>query len=132
MNIYTRDNITQLKSIPILDNNQIYIYVIENYSQGNIKIGKTTNIQQRIKALSGSNSGGNKIVKCYCSPATFIMSMENTCHIHYEKYRIKGTEWFSGEYLNFNEVVDYIDGLFHSKSYYTCNELRRQLSESSK
>lgn len=57
--IYRKANVDLLKSIPVLEDGQIYIYVILN-SIGNIKIGKTTNILQRMQSLSGSNGGGTK------------------------------------------------------------------------
>ena len=126
--IYTKDNIGLLKSMPILEDGQIYIYVILN-SMGNVKIGKTTNIMQRLQSLSGSNGGGSKIIKAYCSHSTWIQSIEETCHNHYHFARINGTEWFDGNKVCFSEVVEYVDGLFHSKGYETCNELRRKLME---
>ena len=126
--IYTKNNSGLLKSMPILEDGQIYIYVILN-SVGNVKIGKTTNIMQRLQSLSGSNGGGSKISKAYCSPATWIQSIEETCHNHYHFARITGTEWFDGNKVDFKEVVEYVDGLFHSKGYETCNELRRKLME---
>ena len=125
--IYTRENIGLLKGIPILDDGQIYIYVMLN-SHGDIKIGKTTNIQQRQTSLSGSNGGGAKISALYCSPATWIQSIEETCHNHYHFARISGTEWFDGGKVSFKDMVKYVDGLFHSKGYEICNELRRKLS----
>ena len=63
--IYTSKNISELKNVPVLDDGEIYIYIMLNYPQGNIKIGQTTNIQQRLQSLSGSNNGGNHIVKLY-------------------------------------------------------------------
>lgn len=125
-NIYDKSNFILLKDYPILTDGQIYIYVMLN-SQGNIKIGKTTNIIQRIQSLSGSNGGGNKITKVYVSPSTWLQSLEGTCHSHYEWYRVKGTEWFKGKDITFNEVCDYVDSLFYSKGYETCNELRKRL-----
>ena len=128
--IYTSKNMNDLAiDKPPLDDGQIYVYVLLNAPQGNIKIGKTTNIEKRYKSLSGSNNGGNKIVACYCSPATYIAAMEKTCHNHYEWCRIKGTEWFNGDKVNFYEVVNYIDGLFKRPSYNECNELRRRILE---
>lgn len=124
--IYTKENIKLLKSIPILDDNQLYIYVMLN-TAGNIKIGRTNNIVQRLKSLSGSNGGGEKITALYCSPATYMKSMENVCHVHYHFTRIPGTEWFNGNKVDFNEVVEYVDGLFHSESFKRCNELRRKV-----
>ena len=126
--IYTQNNAGLLKSIPVLDDGQLYIYVILN-SAGNVKIGKTTNVQQRLQSLSGSNGGGAKISAIYCSPSTWIQSIEDTCHNHYHFARINGTEWFDGNKVDFKEVVEYVDGLFHSKGYETCNELRRKLME---
>lgn len=124
--IYDKSNINKLKEIPILSDGQIYIYVMLN-SQGNIKIGKTTNIIQRLTSLSGSNGGGDKIIRLYCSPSTWIQSIEKTCHNHYDWYRIKGTEWFKGKDLNFEDVVEWVNLLFYSKDYETCNELRKDL-----
>lgn len=124
--IYTKENIRLLKSIPILEDGQIYIYVMLS-SNGNVKIGKTINIQQRLTSLSGSNGGGSKITSLYCSPSTWIQSIEGTCHNHYDFARIPGTEWFDGNKVDFNEVVKYVDRLFHTKGYETCNELRRKI-----
>lgn len=124
--IYTEDNINKLKEIPVLNNGQIYIYVILNYPQGNIKIGKTTNIIQRLNNFAGSGCGSNKITKIFVSPPTYIESMESTCHNHYHFARITGTEWFDGEKVNFNEVVKYVDGLFRTHSYEICNKLREK------
>ena len=125
--IYTGKNISLLKNIPVLDNGQIYIYIMLNYPQGNIKIGKTTNIQQRLQSLSGSNGGGSRIIKLYCSPATWVQSVETSLHDYYHKYRIKGTEWFKD--LNFDDVVTFVNNLFYMKSYNTCNEIRKQIIE---
>jgi len=124
--IYTKENIKLLKQIPILEDDQLYIYVMLS-SNGNVKIGKTTNIVQRLMSLSGSNGYGEKITTLYCSPSTYIQSIESTCHNHYHFARISGTEWFDGRKVNFNEVVKYVDGLFHSKGFETCNELRKKI-----
>lgn len=124
--IYTKENIKLLKQIPILEDEQLYIYVMLSSNQ-NVKIGKTTNIIQRLKSLSGSNGGGSKITALYCSPATYLYSIETTCHNHYHLARIPGTEWFDGNKVDFDEVVAYVDGLFHSESFERCNELRRKV-----
>ena len=126
--IYTQENIGLLKSVPVLDDGQLYIYVILN-SVGNIKIGKTTNIMQRLQSLSGSNGGGSKIIALYCSPSTWMQSMEITSHSHYHYARIPGTEWFDGTKVDFKEVIEYVDGLFHTESFHRCNELRRSVME---
>ena len=126
--IYRKSNIDLLKSIPVLEDGQIYIYVILN-SIGNIKIGKTTNILQRMQSLSGSNGGGTKIYAVYCSPSTWLQSIEGTLHNYYHFARILGTEWFDGSKMNFTEVVEYVNNLFHSDEYKRCNELRRIIME---
>lgn len=124
--IYTKENIGLLRTIPVLEDEQLYIYVMLN-TLNNVKIGKTTNIIQRLKSLSGSNGGGSKITALYCSPATYLYSIEGTCHNHYHYARISGTEWFDGTKVDFKEVVKYVDELFHSKGFETCNELRRMI-----
>ena len=129
MMIYDSKNIIKLKELPVLEDGQIYVYVMLNYPQGNIKIGQTTNILQRLQSLSGSNGGGNRIVKLYVSPSTYVTSIEKTCHNHYDWYRIKGTEWFNGDKLIFDEVVEYVDDLFKTESYRTCNKLRKVQAE---
>ena len=130
--IYTKENIKLLREIPPLEDGQIYIYVMLNYPQKNVKIGKTTDIIQRLKSLSGSNGGGSKIIALYCSPPTWMQSIEGTCHNHYAWERISGTEWFDGTKVDFKEVVEYVDGLFHTESVRICNELRRKAIESKK
>ena len=127
--IYTQENMGLLKSVPVLEDGQIYIYVMLNYPQGNVKIGKTTDIVQRLKSLSGSNGGGSKIIALYCSPSTWMQSMETTSHNHYHYARIPGTEWFDGTKVDFKEVVEYVDGLFHTESFERCNKLRRSIME---
>ena len=126
--IYTKENFILLKKIPVLEDGQLYIYVMLN-SHGDIKIGKTTNILQRLTSLSGSNAGGSKITALYCSSSTWLQTIEETCHNHYHFARINGTEWFDGGKVVFREVVEYVDGLFHSKGYERCNELRRKILE---
>lgn len=124
--IYTKENIKLLKQIPVLEDEQLYLYVML-CSNGNVKIGKTTNIVQRLISLSGSNGYGEKITTLYCSPATYLYSIEHTCHNHYHFARIPGTEWFDGDKVDFNEVVWYVDGLFHSDGFKKCNELRKKI-----
>lgn len=126
--IYTKENLELLKFVPVLDTGQIYIYVMLN-SSGNIKIGKTTNIQQRLTSLSGSNGGGFKISALYCSPATWLQTIEETCHNHYHFARIKGTEWFNVDKVSFKDVVDFVDGLFKKDSFKVCDELRKKINE---
>lgn len=129
MKTYNSKNVMELKELPVLDNGTYYIYVMLNSPQENIKIGITTNILQRLQSLSGSNSGGNKIVKLAVSEPTYVASAEKAFHNHYDRYRIPNTEWFDGNKLNFEDVVDFIDKQFQMKSYETCNRLRKELYE---
>ena len=129
MKIYNSKNVMELKELPVLDNGTYYIYVMLNSPQENIKIGITTNILQRLQSLSGSNSGGNKIVKLAVSEPTYVASAEKAFHNHYDRYRIPNTEWFDGNKLKFEDVVDFIDKQFKLKSYETCNKLRKELYE---
>lgn len=124
--IYTKENIIELLKVPVLNDDQIYIYVLLS-SNGNIKIGKTKNIVQRVKSLSGSNNGGYKITHIYCSPtSTWMQSVEGTCHNHFHYCRIPNTEWFDGNKTTFEEVVEFVDKLFKSDDFKKCNEIRRQ------
>jgi hypothetical protein len=110
-------------NVPILDNKQLYIYVLENSPQKNIKIGVSTNMKQRLQSLSGSNTGGNKIVRCAISEATYLYTLERIIHQHFDEYRIDGTEWFQG--ISFDEAVTYIDSLFARDEYERCNRVRK-------
>lgn len=116
-----------LNTIPVLDDGSIYIYVMLN-SAGNIKIGKTTNVAKRLQSLSGSNSGGNKIVDLWYSPATWLHNIEKIAHDHFSYARLSG-EWFDGIKVSFDCAVDYLNSLFAGKDYERCNELRRKIIE---
>lgn len=117
-----------LKDIPVLENGQLYIYVMLN-DIGKIKIGQTTNIAQRYQSLCGSNSQGNEIIQVYCSPATYLYVLERMMHEKFEEYRIKNTEWFEGQALEFNEVTNALADLFRSKDYWRCNKIRKKFLE---
>lgn len=130
--IYKKHMFSALQKLPVLPKGQNYIYVMLSMPQGNIKIGKTTNIAKRLKSLSGSNGAGNEVVALYCSPATYLCTLEKTCHTHYDFARIPNTEWFRGDKVNFKEVVEYVDGLFRSESYERCNELRKRIYKEKK
>ena len=119
----------KLEQIPVLEDGQVYIYVILNAPQGNIKIGKTKNVVQRLQSLSGSNGAGNKIVDLWVSPATWLHNIEKLCHEHFEYARIPKTEWFEGNKLSFDNVVKYVSGLFSDKNYLKCNEMKRKMTE---
>lgn len=129
MKIYTSKNISELKNVPVLDNGQVYIYVMLNYPAKNIKIGQTTNIVKRLQSLSGSNGGGNKITTLAVSDSTYVINSEKAFHEKYARYRIEGTEWFDGSKLTFEEVVSEMENQFNTKSYELCNKLRKKLTE---
>ena len=121
-----------LKEYPILEDGSIYIYIMLN-DAGRIKIGKTTNIQQRYQSLCGSNSAGMKLINVCCSPPTYLHTIETIMHDKFKKYRIPNTEWFYddknvGE-LTFKNVVRELHALFSSSDYNTCNEVRKSLIE---
>lgn len=105
MNIYNDFKI--IKEERLEDKSQFYLYVLEN-SQGNIKIGKSSNIKERIRSLSNSNSGGNKLIRVAISPPTYITFLERTLHEHYHTYRLDG-EWFDGHKISFEDIVEFID-----------------------
>lgn len=122
-----------LSSFEILDDGQVYIYILQN-SVGKIKVGITTNILQRLQSLSGSNGQGNIIEKCYLSPATYLNTIEGIMHNRMNKYRIPNTEWFyynedpSGEIL-FDSAIELMEKLLNSKNYDLCNNLRKEYKE---
>ena len=111
--------------VPVLNDGQLYIYVLENSPQGNIKIGMSTNMQQRLHSLSGSNSGGNKITRCAISDATYLYTLERILHNIFREHRIDGTEWFHGDNISFATVCQKANELFASIEYQKCNEVRK-------
>ena len=118
-----------LKNIPILENEEVYIYAMLN-TCNKIKIGITKNIQQRYQSLCGSNSQGNEIIKIFVSESTYLSNLEKMIHNHFEKFRLKRTEWFaSNKYgiLTYEEVIEYIQLLFSSADYKRCNEIRGRM-----
>lgn len=120
-----------LKTIPILEDEQVYIYAMLN-TCNKIKIGITKNIQQRYQSLCGSNSQGNEILKVYVSEATYLNNLEKMIHEHFDKFRLKKTEWFVSNksgVLKYEEVIEYIEQLFSSADYKRCNEIRRKIYE---
>ena len=120
MNIYS--DIRDIKELPA-EAGQIYIYVLENYPQKNIKIGRSINPKERMISLSGSNNGGNIINKVAISPMTYLYSTEEACHNYFNPYRISGTEYFSG--ITFEEAVNLVDKVFNRQSYIALNTMRK-------
>lgn len=114
-----------LDEFPILDK-EIYVYVMLN-DVGKIKIGITKNIQQRYQSLCGSNSQGNQIIYVYCSPATYLFTIERVLHDKFSQYRIPNTEWFYGEDLTMRMVIDEIKTIFNASNYKKLNEMRKSV-----
>ena len=104
-------NDIRMITLPKLEDLQYYIYAIEN-EVGYVKIGISKDVSQRISSLSGSNGGGNKIIRVAISNPTF------------SRYRINGTEWFKG--ITFDEILTKMNETFNSDSYFRCNEMRKQ------
>ena len=124
MKIYDKSNIYSLKQLSPVPDTQLYLYVILN-SENRIKIGRTTNPLNRIISLSGSNTGGAKICKIACTEqSTYVLTLENALHSHYNYYRVKGTEWF--ERLDFDEVVEYINSLLSKPTFEMCENIRKE------
>lgn len=116
-------NNPKMVSLPKLEDIQYYIYALEN-DKGLVKIGISKDISQRVLSLSGSNGGGNYIVRVAVSPTTYLKTLESSLHDIFNKYRVKGTEWFDG--ISFEEVVIKMDEIFSSSSYERTNEMRKQ------
>lgn len=102
---------------------QYNIYVLEN-DEGLIKIGITTDFEQRKRSLSGSNGAGHKIVREYVSIPTALYSLERIMHDHFAEYRKPGSEWFEG--ITFESAVEYLVKLTSSDEFVKCNTVRVQ------
>jgi predicted GIY-YIG superfamily endonuclease len=119
---------TLLKNMKMLEAPMLYIYVM-NTENGKVKIGKTTNIEQRYQSLSGSNSQGNPITSVYCSKETSLYTIERIMHDHFARYRLEDTEWFvdaSDETKTrlFNEACTELERLFQSPGCNNANDVR--------
>lgn len=102
-----------------------YIYVLLN-DNGNIKIGVTHNFNQRKKSLSGSNTGGNKIINYYVSKPTYMYIYESVLHNKFAKFRIPGTEWFQG--ITFEEVILEVEKIFNEPGYQRREDVRKEMN----
>jgi len=97
------------------------IYILQN-DDDLIKIGITQNFTQRLTSLSGSNSGGHKIVNYFVSEPTPLYTLEHIMHNVYAEHRIEGTEWFQD--LEFEEVVNALKTFMESEEYRRCKSVR--------
>lgn len=105
--------------------NKYNIYVLEN-DEGFVKIGITTNFEQRKRSLSGSNGAGHKITREYVSIETSLYSLEHIMHDHFAAYRKPNSEWFEG--IAFESAVDYLVKLTSSDEFVRCNAIRDQFN----
>jgi hypothetical protein len=107
---------------------QGYVYILLNFNE-HVKIGITKNPYQRVKSLSGSNTGGSEIIRYYFSDPMYIYeTIEKVMHNKFKKYRIAG-EWFYGKDLYYEDVIEELESLCNSNSFKTANEARRRFYE---
>jgi predicted GIY-YIG superfamily endonuclease len=128
------NRLCELSEIEILEEPMMYIYIM-NTESGKVKIGKTTNIQQRYQSLSGSNSQGNPITAVYCSGPTSLYTIERLMHDKFAEYRLgENTEWFEDENDKtrtklFNQACNELIKIFEAPNFDKLNELRLQYSK---
>lgn len=129
LNLIIMITIDELKNIESYSDKLLgYVYVINNGN--NIKIGCTSNLYQRIKSLSNSNSGGNVILDIYYSPANAIYkTIERLMHEKFHKYNTTG-EWYTD--IDFITVCNYLDQLCTSESFARCDKERRLFNQKHK
>lgn len=83
-----------------------YIYFIENTKTNNFKIGKTNNIQKRIKALQTGNDYILTVKKQILCDSTF--KIEKIIHRYFTAKRVNG-EWFNINMTQVNEISKVIN-----------------------
>ena len=98
-----------------------YIYFIRCNEY--IKIGKTSNLYQRVHSLQGSNPHELKLVGIYAS--TSLTPDEKFFHNEVEKIanKIRG-EWFKSNF----ELVKYIDLITYNKKMWSLNEYNYRIA----
>jgi len=73
----------------------MFIYLIQNKETGHFKIGRTKNINKRIKQLQTGSSGELVLVDKFES--NYASKLESYLHNIYSAYNISG-EWFDLSY----------------------------------
>lgn len=73
-----------------------FIYFLQNSVTGDIKIGKTKKLEERLKTLQGSNS--KKLVLKYLLATVRVSYIERYFHDIFKDYRLEG-EWFNKNFL---------------------------------
>lgn len=112
-----------LKGLKKLKNGKAYNYILL-FSSGNIKIGLTTDIENRIQQLSNSNSGGYKLENYYISKPNYIANtVEKYMHFLYKNNRVEG-EFF--ENLNFEDVCNTLENIMNSNDFKISNQVRKE------
>lgn len=122
-------NLDELKNIKNFEDKLYgYVYVIDNGI--NVKIGCTSNLYNRMKSLSNSNSGGNVIKEIYYSPSSPIYrTIEKLMHEKFSKYNSVG-EWYKD--ISYKNVCNYLDALCNSPGFKRCSEERERFIEDRK
>jgi len=82
----------------------MYVYLLKQPSTGLYKIGKTKNIENRIKQFKTGNPDNLFIIK-YFESKQFYSKIEAALHNLYKIQRVEN-EWFD---LTENEVNDFLD-----------------------
>lgn len=77
-----------------------YVYIIKAGS--NFKIGKTNNIEKRIKTIQTGNSNKIKLIRSYSVQDS--NTLEKYLHLKFSRYKIRG-EWFSKVDLPFIDAI---------------------------
>ena len=103
--------------------NPVQIYILHN-TFGHVKIGVSTDFNQRLKQLKGSNGGGAKIDEFWASRPTLLYTLERVMHGIYQDNRIEGTEWF--ENLDFKEIVAKVEELMNTDEFKLCENVRKE------
>ena len=65
-----------------------------------------------------------RIERVAISPPTYLPFLEKICHKHFNRFRVKNTEYF--ENVTFEEVLWFLVSLFDEPSYASSNEMHKK------
>lgn len=106
----------ELKDMDISEGQEV-VYVLLN-DEGYIKIGKTSNLFNRLQSLSGSNSSGHEIVRYYSTEPMYIARLvEKVCHNKFHRYQKNNSEWFYSPNLHYEDVIAYLENVVDSVDF---------------
>lgn len=122
-NIFTKEKtdkvqtITSLEVAEMVEKEMQSIYVVEK-ENGNVKIGVSSNVRNRIKTLS---SQGGFVIKnlFYTEPCSNAYEIEKEAHATLSTERIMG-EWFSTDFFKAKQIVEDLYGKI------SCKETRKE------